>query len=424
MAYIVIAWFVVLFILGVPVVLAITLPSIVYFLLNGLPITMIAQRFHYALDSFPLVAVPVFIFAGNLMNSSGHTDRIFRFADDLVSRMPGGLAQVNIFASLIFSGMSGAALADVGGLGLIEIKAMEEKGFTKAFSAAVTVASATVGPIFPPSIPLVIYRAVTGTSVIKLLLAGILPAIFIVILLMVGTAILSIIRKYPRAEKRPKLSVLRKSFLRALPSLLAPIFLIFGMLSGYFTPTEAASIVVVYVILVSLFVYRDYDLKYIISSAYATIKSTAAIMIIIASASLLQWILSVEKVNAVCQGLLIGFTDDKVLLLLVVNLVLLVVGMFLDSTTATILIIPMIVPVIHQAGVDPVHLGIIIIFNLMIGLLTPPLGLSLYLVSSIAKVPMVDILKELPIYFVILVLALAIITYVPWISTFIPSLIM
>jgi tripartite ATP-independent transporter DctM subunit len=318
--------------------------------------------------------------------------------------------------------MSGAALADVGGLGSIEIKAMEEKGFTKAFSAAVTVASATVGPIFPPSIPLVIYGAVTGVSVIKLLLAGILPAVLTVIVLMIITAILSFVRKYPRAESWPKLAVLQKSFLQALPSLLAPVFLIFGMLSGYFTPTEAASIVVVYVILVSLFVYRDFDLQHIISSALATIKSTAAIMIIIASASLLQWILAVNKVPAVCQSLLTGFTDNKVVLLLIVNLLMIIVGMFLDSTTATILIIPMIVPVIHQIGFDPVHLGIVIIFNLMIGLLTPPLGLSLYLVSNIAKVSMGDVLKELGPYFVALLLTLAILTYVPWISTFIPSL--
>ncbi|NLM93936.1 MAG: TRAP transporter large permease [Firmicutes bacterium] len=421
MAYAVIAGFVVLFVLGLPAVLAITIPSIIYFLVNDLPITMIAQRFHYALNSFPLVAVPVFIFAGNLMNTSGHTNRIFKFADDLVGRMHGGLAQVNIFASLIFSGISGAALADVGGLGAIEIKAMEEKGFSKAFAAAVTVASATVGPIFPPSIPLVIYGAVTGTSVIKLLLAGILPAIFTVIVLMIVTAILSILRGYPRAESWPKLSVVRESFLQALPSLLAPAFLVFGMLSGYFTPTEAASIVVVYIILVSVFVYKDFSLHHVISSVFDAIKSTAAIMIIIASAALLQWILAVDKVPTACQELLAGFTDNKVVLLLVVNLLLFVVGMILDSTTATILVIPMIVPALHRAGVDPVHLGVVIIFNLMVGLLTPPMGLSLYLVSDIAKVPMVDVLRELRPYFVALVLVLGIITYVPWISTVIPS---
>ena len=421
MAYAVIAGFVVLFVLGLPAVLAITIPSIIYFLVNDLPITMIAQRFHYALNSFPLVAVPVFIFAGNLMNTSGHTNRIFKFADDLVGRMHGGLAQVNIFASLIFSGISGAALADVGGLGAIEIKAMEEKGFSEAFAAAVTVASATVGPIFPPSIPLVIYGAVTGTSVIKLLLAGILPAIFTVIVLMIVTAILSILRGYPRAESWPKLSVVRESFLQALPSLLAPAFLVFGMLSGYFTPTEAASIVVVYIILVSVFVYKDFSLHHVISSVFDAIKSTAAIMIIIASAALLQWILAVDKVPTACQELLAGFTDNKVVLLLVVNLLLFVVGMILDSTTATILVIPMIVPALHRAGVDPVHLGVVIIFNLMVGLLTPPMGLSLYLVSDIAKVPMVDVLRELRPYFVALVLVLGIITYVPWISTFIPS---
>ncbi|WP_369018504.1 TRAP transporter large permease [Thermatribacter velox] len=422
--YLLIGTFAVLFLLGVPVILSITLPSVIYFLLKHVPIDIVAQRFHYALNSFPLVAVPVFILAGNLMNSTRHTERIFKFADSLVGHLPGGLAQVNIFASLIFSGMSGAALADVGGLGQIEIKAMEERGFKKEFAAAVTMASATVGPIFPPSIPLVIYGAVTGTSVIKLLMGGIMPAILAVVVMMIITAIIALFRNLPRAESRAEFAVIWANFKEALPSLLAPVMLVFGMLSGYFTPTEAASITVAYLLLISIFVYRDFNFKALLRATYETIRSTSAIMIIVASASLFSWILAVENFPAVVHSFIGQFCENRLLLLLFVNVLMFIIGMFLDSTTATILVVPIIVPPILASGIDPVHLGIIIIFNLMLGLMTPPMGLSLFLISDIAKVPMGKVLRNVAPYFIALVASLLIITFVPWFSTYIPGVLM
>jgi tripartite ATP-independent transporter DctM subunit len=412
-----------LFLIGCPVALAILIPSAIYIYFNELPIELLGQRMVYALDSFPLVAVPIFIFVGNLMNQSGITLRIYRFADACVGRAPGGLAQVNIFGSLIFSGMSGAALADVGGLGKIEIKAMSEHGFSKPFAAALTVASATVGPIFPPSIPLIIYGSVTGVSVIQLLLAGILPALLCVVLLMITVAILAMRGDMPRAARWSTPREMWDALLPALPALLTPIIMVGGMLLGLFTPTEAASITVVYIFIISIVIYRELTWQHLLYAAHETIKSTAAILIIVSAAALFGWILAIEQIPQIFAAQLLSFSTDPLVLLLIVNIILLIAGMFLDSTTATLLIIPIIAKPLHMAGVDPVHLGIVAIFNLMIGLVTPPMGLSLFLISDIAKVPMHAVLRALLPLYVPLMLTLAILTLVPEISLFIPKLI-
>jgi len=411
-----------LFMLGFPVVLAIALPSLIYVFSEGIPLAMVAQRMHYALDSYPLIAVPVFIFVGNLMNSTGITNRIFKFADTLVGRLPGGLAQVNIFASLIFSGMSGAALADVGGLGQIEIRAMKEKGFSVPFASAVTVASATVGPIFPPSIPLVIYGSVAGVSVVKLLLGGILPALLAVAAMMVMTGILATARKYPRASRWPKLAEIVADFVPAFPALMTPALLIAGMLGGIFTPTEAASATVVYVFLIGTLVYRELNFAHVKTALFESVKSTSTILIIVSAASIFGWILAVEQIPPLFSSALLSISRNPIVLLFILNIILFVVGMFLDSTTATLLLVPIIVPPLVGAGVDPVHLGLIFIFNIMIGLVTPPMGLSLYMVSDIAKCPLKDVVRETIPYLAPLLATLFMITYIPRIVLFIPGL--
>ena len=257
MTFLLLGAFTAFFLLGWPVVLAVMIPAVVYVLWNGFPIELIGQRMAYSLDSFPLVAVPVFIFVGNLMNQSGITEVIYRFATTLVARVHGGLAQVNIVGSLIFSGMSGAALADIGGIGRIEIDAMRNKGFKPAFASAVTCSSAIVGPIFPPSIPLIIYGTVTGASVIQLLLGGILPGLLCVAMLMLMTAWLALRRGYPRAERWPTARELWRDFKPAAPAIAAPVILIAGMLAGFFTPTEIAAVTVAYAMLISGVFYRE-----------------------------------------------------------------------------------------------------------------------------------------------------------------------
>jgi len=417
----VIVMFIVLFVIGFPVAVSILIPCVWYILSQGLPLEMIAQRMQYALDSYVLAAVPLFILVGNLMNTSGITARIFSFADRMVGRLPGGLAQVNIFASLIFSGMSGAALADVGGLGQIEIKAMEEKGFEKSFASAVTVASATVGPIFPPSVPLVIYGAIAGISVLKLLLSGIMPAIIAVILMMLLTGYLAIKRGYPRADRWPSFKEIWVVFVPALPALLTPIILIIGMLSGVFTPTEASALTVLYVFLIS-FIYRELTMKGIVDAFVETVKSCASVLIIFAAASLFGWILAVEQVPQMFSSFLLSTSNNPIVLLAIINLMLLVVGTILDSTTAILLLVPIIIPPLVSVGIDPIHLGIIFVFNIMVGLITPPMGLSLFMVSRIAKVPISKVVKQVLPYYVPLGITLILVTYVPRLILWIPNM--
>jgi tripartite ATP-independent transporter DctM subunit len=420
--FLIVAAFVALFVLGFPVVLAIGIPCIVYIFANGLPIDLIAQRTLYALDSFPLVAVPVFLFVGSLMNSAGISRYIYQFADTATGRLPGGLAQVNIVGSLIFAGMSGSALADIGGLGRIEMDAMRGKGFTAPFAAAVTSASAIVGPIFPPSIPLIIYGTVTGVSVIQLLLGGILPGLLCVLMLMLMTAWLAIRRNYPRAARWPTRGELWRDFMPAFPAIVAPVILIAGMLAGFFTPTEIASVTVLYAMLISSLFYRELTWQGVLNAAYETIQASAGILLIVAVAALFGWILSVEQVPQKLTGLMLSISTNPYVLLLIVNVLLILVGMFLDSTTAILVIAPIIAKPLIAAGVDPVHLGMVVVFNLMIGLLTPPMGLALFLVADIAKVTMKDVLKEMLPYYLPLGITLLLITYIPSLTTWIPRL--
>jgi tripartite ATP-independent transporter DctM subunit len=423
MGFAVVVVFLALFLIGFPVVYAILLPSIIYVLLEGLPLGLLSQRITYALDSFPLVAVPLFIFVGNLMNLSGITDRIFRFAYTLVGRAPGGLAQVNVFGSLVFSGMSGAALADIGGLGRIEIDAMRKRGFDPAFAGAVTAASATIGPIFPPSIPLIVYGSVTSVSIVQLLVAGILPALVCTVLLMLTVLVVAIRHGHPRAERWPTAGEVGRTFLPALPAMIAPVLMVAGMTAGAFTPTEAAAVTAVYVILISGVVYRELTIEHLWQSAVLTARSSSAILIIVAAAALFGWILAIEQVPQSFAAALLGLTNDPIALLVIANLIFFVAGMFLDSTTATLLLVPIIAPPLVLAGVDPVQLGIVTIFNLMMGLLTPPMGLSLFLVSDIAKVSIRRLLRALLPFYLPLLATLAMLTFAKDITLWLPRMV-
>jgi tripartite ATP-independent transporter DctM subunit len=286
----------------------------------------------------------------------------------------------------------------------------------------VTCASATVGPIFPPSIPLVIYGSVAGVSVVKLLLAGITPAVLAVTALMIMTAIISVVRHYPRAERWPRPIEILQDFLPAFPALMTPVLLIVGMLSGMFTPTEAASVTVAYVLIISTFFYKELTLQHLMRAAFGTVKATSSILLIVAAASLFGWILAIEQIPQLFSETLLSISTNPYILLLILNGILLIVGMFLDSTTATLLLVPIIVPPMVAAGIDPIHLGLIFIFNIMIGLVTPPMGLSLFLVSGIARVNIKDIMTEVIPFLIPLIVTLLIITYMPVFVLWIPNL--
>ncbi|MBL0406782.1 TRAP transporter large permease [Microvirga aerilata] len=422
MAITIILAFMALFILGIPVVVAIAVPALIYVLVSGFPLELISQRMTYALDSFPLVAVPVFIFVGSLMNQAGITSHIYKFAHTLGGRVPGGLAQVNVIGSLVFSGTSGAALADIGGLGRIEIRAMTRAGFSRAYSAAITGASAVVGPIFPPSIPLIIYGSVTSVSIVQLLVAGILPALLYTTLLMTTVAFLAHKYNHPRSKRWPTLRELRETFVPALPALLTPLLLVGGMLQGLFTPTEAASITVGYIIFITITFYGGITWDRMRFALFDTIKTSSAVLVIVSAAAIFGWVMTVEQLPQMFTRTLLSLSTDPLMLLLIVNVLLLITGMFLDSTTATLLVAPLVTVPLTMAGVDPVHLGIIFIFNLMIGLLTPPLGLALFLLSDIARVSMWSVLRATVPFYIPLFASLFIITIWPELTLWLPKM--
>lgn len=422
MAITIILAFMALFILGLPVVVAIAVPALLYVAFAGFPLELMAQRMTYALDSFPLVAVPVFIFVGSLMNQAGITSHIYKFAHMLGGRVPGGLAQVNVIGSLVFSGTSGAALADIGGLGRIEIRAMTRAGFTRAYSAAITGASAVVGPIFPPSIPLIIYGSVTSVSIVQLLVAGILPALLYTGLLMVTVAWLAHRHNHPRSKRWPTPKELWTTFVPAFPALITPLLLVGGMLEGLFTPTEAASITVAYILFITLVFYGGITWERLRFALFDTVKTTSAVLIIVSAAALFGWVMAVEQLPQSFTRSLLAISTDPLMLLLIVNVLLLIVGMFLDSTTATLLVAPLVSAPLVMAGVDPVHLGIIFVFNLMIGLLTPPLGLALFLLSDIAKVSMWAVLRATLPFYIPLFFSLFIITIWPELTLWLPRM--
>jgi tripartite ATP-independent transporter DctM subunit len=418
----VIVLFLVLIILGLPIGVSMGLTSILSIIVENLPINVLAHRMGNAINSFPLLAVPVFIFAGCLMNTSGITQRIFTFVRSMIGGISGGLAHVNVIASLIFSGMSGAALADIGGLGNIEIEAMQDQGYRIDQAAAITAASATIGPIFPPSIPLIIYATVAEVSGVRMLIAGIIPGLLLAMLLGIEVALLAKYYNFPRDEHRVDVKTRVHLFIKAFPALLTPFILVGGLLSGMFSPTEVAGFTVFYALLLGVFVYKELTWQNFKKVARDTIRSTANIMFIVSSASIFAFVLTIEQVPAHMKEFLLGISDNSIIQLLLANLILLITGMIIEPIAALLVLTPILVPTLTASGVDPIHLGIVIVLNLMIGLLTPPVGMSLYLVSIISKIPVQKVIRAVLPYFIPLLLALLIVTLFPSLSTWLPGL--
>ncbi|WP_293894297.1 TRAP transporter large permease [Sphaerochaeta sp. UBA5856] len=408
---------------GLPIAVSMGIPSALYLMMANIPPSQLIQRMVTSLNSFPMLAVPLFILAAGLMNSSGITERLFEFAKLLVGRMKGGLAQVNIVASLIFSGISGAALADVGGLGNIEIEAMDKQNYPRTHSAAITAASAVIGPIFPPSIPLIIYGAAAETSSMRLLIAGILPALVIAMALMVQVGFFARKFNYPRGmDRKFSFSEIQAITKRGLPSMLMPVIMMGGMLSGWFSPTEVAAIAVAYAIVLSL-AYKELTLSSFFKTCIETLKSTASVLFIVASAAIFAWVLTVEQMPQQVSALMLGISDNPVILLMLSNVILLVAGMFLESTAAIMILTPILLPPLVAAGVDPVHFGLVMVFNLMIGMITPPVGMSIYMLSPIVGLPVGKVFKAVLPYLASLLVALIVLTYVPQISLWLPNLV-
>jgi tripartite ATP-independent transporter DctM subunit len=374
--------------------------------------------------SYTLMAVPFFIFAGNLMNEAGLTRRIFDFAMALVGHFRGGLAQVNVVASMIFAGISGSFVADTAGLGTVELKAMTDRSYDTYFAAAVTVSSSTIGPIIPPSIILIIYAIGARVSIARIFLAGILPGIVIGLLLMLGIYVMAI-RKPGQFQKEPRprmgefFRILRGSVL----AVISPLIILWGMVGGMITPTEAGVLAVVWSLIVGI-VYREFRFRQLGKVLYESFLSSAHIMFLIAVGNMMGWIIATDGASETIASMLIGITDNKVFIMLLINVTALVVGCLMEPTPALLVCLPIFEPMITQIGVDSLHFGIMLCLNLTIGMLTPPVGLGLYVMCSVANVKFEPLTKQVLPFLGLLIFSLLLITYIPWLSVWLPNLLM
>ncbi|SMD15778.1 TRAP transporter large permease [Rhizobium sp. RU36D] len=455
--------FLVLMVVGVPVAISMAVASVLYLVIYGVaPDIIAAQRMIAGVESFPLLAVPFFILAGNLMNSAGVTGRIYSFAVALVGWMKGGLAQVNIIGSVIFSGMSGTALADAAGIGTIEIKAMKDHGYPVEVAVGVTAASATLGPIFPPSLPFVIYGMMANVSIGALFMAGIVPGVVMTLLMMLTVAIFAYRHGWgsdtPFVWKKLLSASLEVAVVLSVPmviyilmalglsmnlavgialvvllaldwyfdfsavmALMTPVILIGGMTMGWFTPTEAAVAAVLWSLFLGLVRYRTMTFKTLSKATFDTIETTASVLFIVTAASIFAWLLTVSQAAQVLSGAILSITENKWVFLILVNLLMLFVGCFLDTIAAITILVPILLPLVSQFGIDPVHFGLIMTLNLMIGLLHPPLGMVLFVLSRVAKLSVERTTMAILPWLVPLFIALILITFVPAITLWLPT---
>ncbi|TVQ97673.1 MAG: TRAP transporter large permease [Spirochaetaceae bacterium] len=417
-------WFfvgwVVLLLLSVPITFSVLIVSISYLLING-GLAMAAQRMVAGVNSFTLLAVPFFIFSGNLMNATGITTRIFRFAKAMVGHIPGGLGHVNILASLLFSGMSGSAHADAGGLGKIEIQAMREEGYDDGFAGALTSASSIVGPLMPPSIPMVIYGSVASVSVGRLFIGGIIPAFLASLSLMVLVFFIARKRKYA-VYARTNLREKGTAFVLAFPALVTPVIIIGGIFSGVFTPTEAAAVTSFYALFLGMFVYRTFTMKKLWEVLRDTLNSTAEIGFIIAAISLMGFVLAREQIPQQIAQFFITYTSHPIVFLLAVNVMLLLLGTVVETLATLLLVVPILVPVATALGISPVHFGVVVVMNMMIGILTPPMGVSLFVVAKVGNIPFGTLARAIIPFLVPLFVVLMLLIFFPQLVLFLPSL--
>ena len=415
-------WFV-LIMLGVHVGYALIMSSLFFFTVSGslnlVPFAL--EQMFNGVNSQTLLAVPFFVLAGNLMNGGGVTTRIFDFAASMIGHKKGGLAHVNVLASLIFSGMSGSALADAGGLGQLEIKSMKDAGFDEGFAGGITAASCIIGPLVPPSTPLIIYAVLANQSVEKLFMAGFLPGLLTTAALMIMCAYLAHKRNYPSEPKRSwgyRLNSFKKSFW----ALLTPIIILFGIFTGYFTPTEAAVVAALYTMILGFFVYKELTLKSFFKICLDSIKTSGTIVLMILGVTLFQFVISREQMPQAIAAFFTSNVDSKLMLLLMINIVLLILGTCIDALPLQMILVPILLPAVLAYGINPIQFGVVVIFNLMIGILTPPMGTALFVVSRVGNMQFKTLVKGVLPFLIPLIITLILLNVFPQITLFLPTL--
>ena len=406
---------------GVPIGVAMIFVSMGYFYHTGMGLNFAVQRMVDGLNSFPILAVPLFLLAAAILNSAGITNHLFGFARALVGHITGGLGHVNVLASLFFSGMSGSAMADAGGLGKMEIKAMRVAGYDDAFAGSVTAASSMIGPLVPPSITMVLYGVAANTSIGAMFLGGIIPGFMCAGALMIMVYVLARRRNYPR-DPRQSMTQIRKLFFRSLPALFTPVVIVGGIFSGWFSPTEAAAITVLYAILIDLLFYRELTLKRLWDAIYETTATSATIATIIAGVSLMGFVLAREQAPQQIASVFLSIADSPMHFLIAVNLMLFVLGAFIESLVILLIVVPILVPIALGFGIDPVHFGIVVVLNLMISILTPPMGMALFIVAQVGGIPYQKLAVAILPWLIPPIVVLVLVCVFPILATGLPGL--
>ncbi len=415
-------WFI-LIMLGVHVGYALIMVSIFFFAASGgwnlVPFAL--EQMFNGVNSQTLLAVPFFVLAGNLMNGGGVTTRIFDFAASMIGHRKGGLAHVNVVASLIFSGMSGSALADAGGLGQLEIKSMKDAGFDEGFAGGITAASCIIGPLVPPSTPLIIYAVLANQSVEKLFMAGFLPGLLTTAALMIMCSILSHKRNYPSEPKR-SWSYRADSFKKSFWALLTPVIILIGIFTGYFTPTEAAVVAALYTMILGFFVYKELTLDSFFKICIDSIKTSGTIVLMILGVTLFQFVISREQMPQAIATFFTSHVSSKLMLLLMINIVLLILGTCIDALPLQMILVPILLPAVLAYNINPIHFGVVVIFNLMIGILTPPMGTALFVVARVGNMQFKTLMKGVVPFLIPLIITLILLNIFPEITLILPRL--
>lgn len=407
----------VLLIIGAPIAVAIGLSGFYALVQNGISIDVFARTLFAGVDSFSLMAIPFFIYAGDLMLAGGISKRLIDFAKRSVGWITGGLPIAGVMSSMIFAAISGSSPATVAAIGGIMIPSLNEAQYPKRFSVGLMSAAGTLGIIIPPSITLLVYGGAAEVSISDLFIAGIIPGVFIGIVLMIASYIVAK-KEGIKSEGSVSLVELWHSFRKALWGLVLPIIILGGIYTGIFTPTEAAGVAIVYSMLIGAFIYKELNFKNLIQITKKSVVTTAMIMLIIASANIFSWYLTYQQIPAKLASIILGFADTQVMFLLIVTVILLIAGMFLDTSAAVLIFTPLFLPIVMELGIDPVHFGVIMIVNLAIGMITPPFGLNLYVAAGISKMPIMEIIKGALPFIIILIMALFVIMFVPQLSLF------